>query len=1010
MKKLRSARLGVGTETVERRGSDAGSTRGWLTSGKLNSPRVAQASDARRSSRRGSGVSLPTGPVKRIETGKKGLRNRVRSATHCSQMLRQTSHSRRGSRLSSPRSGQASSGFGAAVNFDAVSVDSDDGVAEEKQRRKALLRKCGQTLMRIGRAGIFIKAAGWSNKDRMRLKSGDADQLQDLWRSMAKARATQGQSGEFAGLPEASEMQHLPGYIRKTFRHLAMEALRSQLYPRACLWIFRKRKKALLEIGLGVGGKPGGKPQPGACPAMTLDILMSQAMFREWPRYAAEQVLDLLRVEAFLPGEVVMHEKEPGTCIFFLMAGRCEVLKRSQTDPHGRTDKKSQELMTLLNPVAVIGEFSILTEEPRLASIRAREGENVFCQVLRRSDLMPLLNTFPPQLFNQIIGLSFEARNKNMIYTHPMTTRAMRAASPILQPCSDEILRMMMAKLTPYCVPRGVTICKSEQAADSMFFLRSGRCGVMRTVVQRKPSDSDSDEGPSEQTHVRTLSAPDNVGVVAVLQCVNFGDTIQTLTTADFWKLHKDDFDQATRADPTCMQPMQAAARDVRRLQLEAQQNLYRQSIYKIPILKTICTRDQMRELVNVFTARLYKPLSTICSTSDVADRIVVLYKGRVRVGHSGRWTPGEAVGFTCVVTHRWAEPAVTSNVGECLELGRNKYEAFLRRHNLYDAVCTWVTALMFPFAPSSRHPDVAIVKDFVADQRTPPMHPTSESPIVNWNLQGFGNSEPKYLELRRRREEVEMLHAQQQVQQQAHLLSPRNAAGKGRRKGGNAAKENSDDLEVTRHLRSELNDILSRAPPEAARAMRSKTAGGRRFRPRPYDWFPPEASQEVGGGDRAKASKKDTRRRGDDLGELRVHKDESRYQKDDRRGLGVRLSTTQVWRLGGTKDEAIPQSAMMASGHYPPTAPRGTLYPLPDPDFGAPISHPYFRWYTREVARPPSRDDDPTVCSPPRRTELLLNDSRDLTRSRRPASAVARSTHWYTSPLKRRDLDHSSY
>eukprot|EP01065_Artemidia_motanka_P049157 TRINITY_DN8075_c0_g1_i1.p1 TRINITY_DN8075_c0_g1~~TRINITY_DN8075_c0_g1_i1.p1 ORF type:complete len:992 (+),score=350.21 TRINITY_DN8075_c0_g1_i1:49-3024(+) len=878
-------------------------------------------------------------------------------------------------------------------------TESAEELAEKE--RKRLLRKAGaRVLMCIARAGIFIKAAGWSRRHRLRIKTGaEREQMGDLWLTVARAKADQGDKS--LCLPCATDMQALPGHLRGTFRNLAVETLRNHLYPRALLWLERRRKKALQDVAAA------------DCPKLTIEVLKQQIMFRDWPRRVLEQVPPLLRVEAFFDREIVMHEREPGTCIYFLMVGRFEVRKRYFASAANRRDsisKKNQKQLKVLSPVTVVGEFSILTEEPRMASIRALSSTGVGCcaLVLRRADLLPLLQALPGTLFTTIVDLAFEARNRNMEYTHPMTVRGVRALSPILRPCSDEVLRLMISKLTSYCVPKGLVVCRSEQVADSMYLLCNGRCGVMRTVARRIAGGERKQGSPrAEETHVRTLVGQDTIGVVAVLQGVNYGDTVQTLTTCDFWRLAKEDFDQAVRSDAACQQPMLAAARDVRQRQLAEQQNLFRQAIYDLPILRAVCSREQLRELVHAFQARLYKPFSMICSTADYADRVIVLYKGKVRVGHSGRWHAGEAVGFTCVVAHRWVRAAVSLNVGECLEFPLAGYEAFLARHQLLDAVVAWVTTLMFPFAPESQHPDMRVAHEFVSDLRTPPMYPRSESHCIDWNQQGFSATRPRHQGSAAREEAAEQAEARSGAEPQSPLKKRLAAA---------PSEAFSLDGSKTALLASELSDILSRAPqPNLALGRRDEQ--GRRRRPRPYDWLAepvPDTSttapkkkrgdeahkQHEGAGDKGRGDKgRGDKGRGDKgRGGKERRKDGQRREPDDAakhpgRG-GVRLGTTQVWRLGGVGQQAMPRSVMLMSGHYPPREPRGTLFPTPDEDFGAPWSRPYFRWKVAELAALGQSDQRDDTRLQPLRAPLSAARRRKQALSEAGTPA---SSHWYS-------------
>eukprot|EP01062_Namystynia_karyoxenos_P062506 TRINITY_DN5539_c0_g1_i1.p1 TRINITY_DN5539_c0_g1~~TRINITY_DN5539_c0_g1_i1.p1 ORF type:complete len:1123 (+),score=336.84 TRINITY_DN5539_c0_g1_i1:76-3369(+) len=897
----------------------------------------------------------------------------------------------------SPGSPGSQKGRGFEADEEAPEPPEDPKEAAERLRKEQVRQHGARVLQTIAHAGMFLRAAGWRRRGaplRMRM---DPAKVEELWKTMEDVRSAgqAGGGGIRLALPSAADMQALPSHLRKTFGSLALETLRNHLYPRALLWLRRRRKKAMIRAAQS------------ECPPMTVELLRAQAMFREWPRALLEELLPQMVVEAVEFHEMVMHESEPGTGIYFLMTGKFEILKRIRSGRGEPVTKNRHQQIVVLSPVTCVGEFSILTEEPRMASIRAVSFDGCVCQVLRKDVLLPYLRQLPASTLSTIVELAFAARNRTMQLQHPMSAQSMRAASPILMPCTAGVLDRMIMKLTPYCVPKGLTLCRGDQIADRMFFLRSGRCGVMKVLVRRLSSGMSRVTQRTEEAHVHTICAPDTVGAVAVLQGVNFGDTVQTLTTCDFWVLQKEAFDGAVRSDPSCAPPMLAAARQLRQRQLEQQQNLFRQAIYDIPLLKDVCSRQQMRELVNAFEAHLYKQLSMLCSIAEYADRVIVLYKGRVRVGTDSRWWPSEAAGFTCVVPHRWALSAVSLDVAECLEFPLVRYEAFLRKHKLLRDVVMWSTALMFPYAPESQRPEAAVAQELVAQLRTPPMYPRSDLRKIDWSEQGFSKERPRHCVRPKNQEDRELaapLPAQPVPQRSPQRKSRRPTIAESLGRAGDlgtapaqrqlvqkfrrqsaaaAALAEADDLAITKRLISGLDSALLKAPAPAPLALRD--AKGRRRRPKPYDWLP--AAE------------------GATPTSMAVVVPESRQLQPGtpasptRRGpshAGCKLGTTQVWRLGGPSHSGLPRSVMLMTGHYPPKMPRGTLYP----DAGVPCTSPYLSWTAASGRALPEPDAPLQLTGGPAERQRPRSAAAQQPPPRLRSPAPWTVSHWYSPPV----------
>ncbi len=104
-----------------------------------------------------------------------------------------------------------------------------------------------------------------------------------------------------------------------------------------------------------------------------------------------EQVTDqeqLLRLKllgtvplfAYLPGETIFMEGEPGKALFIILAGRVSIC---------RALNEGEELLATLTTGGYFGELALIDDQPRFASARAKEASRLL--ILYRSDFEDLM-------------------------------------------------------------------------------------------------------------------------------------------------------------------------------------------------------------------------------------------------------------------------------------------------------------------------------------------------------------------------------------------------------------------------------------------------------------------------------------------------------------------------------------------------------------------------------------------------------------------------------------------
>eukprot|EP00759_Apiculatamorpha_spiralis_P037692 PhF_6_TR37476/c1_g1_i5/m.55207 len=534
-------------------------------------------------------------------------------------------------------------------------------------------------------------------------------------------------------LPNAEDMRSLPQEFQNTVYGIAYQTLNRLFYPRLLLRVAIKRRRKMCELN---------KNAPKVTVEMLTDPKYRIILFQTWPRELLVDMIDMLRVIVFASGELIIHEDEQaGSGIFFLLQGTVSVIKKVRVN-----EKKSKSLgpestkqLVVLNPPVCFGEFAFLTEEPRLASVRA--VSNVVLWVLRKADFHRLFARLPKEKLTSVIKVAFEKRNQALHMNYPVTNEFLRSFA-MFKNCPDDVLDKIRSKCTPNAVPKKFTLYKRGDRAQRIYFLRNGKVGLYR-AMESGDNDGGSPFEPraNKEIHVKSLSGNSLFGETDVLYNGSYENTVITTTNCDLWCLTVGDIDQAVSKSPEIMNRMLEDARSDRESSLNLQQVKFRAYINEIPILSSMINAFELRALYDKFEPRIYKPNHLLTSTAFFADRLIILTKGTARVGQIGTFEVGECIGYTCVVPHRWSVPVSSLSIVEVIELRMEHFVDFLTEKGLIDLYTEVCKTLMFPRAASESAIQDAWQR--VAKFKTPIVFPMSSSNKINPHEYKFGVTSP---------------------------------------------------------------------------------------------------------------------------------------------------------------------------------------------------------------------------------------------------------------------------
>jgi len=130
-----------------------------------------------------------------------------------------------------------------------------------------------------------------------------------------------------------------------------------------------------------------------------LTHLKNAWLFRGLDDRQLEVLVENVRFVRFGPGDIILNQGDEGSILYQVVRGQVEVLVSSAGQPFVS--------VAMVGEGTILGEMSLLTDEPRSASLRA-VGECMLLEVERR-DLQPILNS-DPELLERLAAIVADRR------------------------------------------------------------------------------------------------------------------------------------------------------------------------------------------------------------------------------------------------------------------------------------------------------------------------------------------------------------------------------------------------------------------------------------------------------------------------------------------------------------------------------------------------------------------------------------------------------------------------
>lgn len=474
-----------------------------------------------------------------------------------------------------------------------------------------------------------------------------------------------------AALPDGREIALLPPELALTFFTVAMDKFRKLLLPKVLLVLQKRRNKALEREMISRTTRP------------SAETFKKFKLFNLWTAEALQLATESLTYKCVDANRFIWYTGEPGGTmgIVLLSHGTCRSLRNAQRlSGEKRLRQSSTIVLSTHNPGHMFNEYSFVTQEPQMRYVKSATRCDLWC--MSREAFEACVQLLPESTRAAMAQLAFARRQKMIPEAYAFHPQLLKKSCPTFSRNSDTVLTLIVQAMKPLAVHANTVLAREGETPHCMYFLRRGKVGAFQVVN-------------GEMTHVRSIYAPATLLESCVLHRQENVDLLRAISECDFLTVTLDDIQSIMSQYPAERDILLEVSREEKMKILSKQQLRFRPLLFKVPIVRHVLEAEQITTLSHLFEGRVYSSMELIVSKSEMCDRVIILTKGQVSFGKKGPvWDVGEAMGFTCLIPHRWAHSVVAVQQCECIELRRELLVAFFQDCSvLQDAtdVCEFV-------------------------------------------------------------------------------------------------------------------------------------------------------------------------------------------------------------------------------------------------------------------------------------------------------------------------------
>jgi CRP-like cAMP-binding protein len=493
-------------------------------------------------------------------------------------------------------------------------------------------------------------------------------------------------------MPSRTELNAMLPEVAATIEAEAVSTMRHLLYPTVFAKCRRRQRERQSVDAI--------KHAPKVTPANLRALYRG---FAQWPEDGLQQLISRMTFAHFDAKDYIVHAGEPPACgMYIIVSGSCAVI-----NPWTGSRR-------VVSSPFIIGSSNILDSEPYANTHLTMTRVSTWR--ITEESFLEVFHALPSAVVEETISVAFEAKNRKLETENPMTPDVMRR-SAIFAACPLSVLQELVRFAVPYCVPQRHVLCRGGQLATRIVFPIRGRCKAI-------PAGHDMSEAGRE------LGGSAVFGDDAVLTSGKHTESLVSLTQTDTYVLDKHLFDSAIRVNVEVPDALHAAFRLQREKRIDASRPAWAEKIATLPLVADLVPREEIEHtLSRLCRPRVFAPVSVLCSAGEYCASVLLILKGKVKIGDGDRGPsmgPGDWAGFTGVVQHRWAAPAVALTLVECVEIPLALLVPWLKDHGTYEEVKARALRLMFPKA-FPRHEATAAAA-LVAHMRAAPLYPVSNA------------------------------------------------------------------------------------------------------------------------------------------------------------------------------------------------------------------------------------------------------------------------------------------
>eukprot|EP01062_Namystynia_karyoxenos_P007951 TRINITY_DN127_c0_g3_i1.p1 TRINITY_DN127_c0_g3~~TRINITY_DN127_c0_g3_i1.p1 ORF type:complete len:1560 (+),score=336.76 TRINITY_DN127_c0_g3_i1:80-4681(+) len=460
------------------------------------------------------------------------------------------------------------------------------------------------------------------------------------------------------------------------------------------VWLHHRRKRRIISVQT-LKERKSERDRAEAARA----ILLQTEVFRDFPASSLDELARSVIPDVMNAGDVVLHQGEPtGKAMTLLITGDTSIFQRQPG-----ASKGAGTLLGAASAPRLFGEFSLLCEEPCLATVVA--VARVELGYLRQQDFLNALWKLPPMLRAAVNDVALAKRKSNLVNTFQASEEQLRQ-TPLFRDLPPPQLRMVLSKLRPRVTPPGAVICRQGDKSNEMYFVARGKIALKVATPT------------GEEMLVATLPGGTCFGEWGLLFGERRTATAVSMVVCELWVLSGADLAEVANS-AAVREPLRESvnAQRLRSLQEMRSQKKFKATlqdyVMAIPLLRRVLTRSLAAQLADLFAPRVFSAGDIICTRSEMCDRIIIATRGKATVQDGGperrHLALGEAVGYTCLLEHRWIHPIVAVNCVDIWEIRRGALTRFLRQHGLYGEVLRMSILILQPYIESRFLPSATV-------------------------------------------------------------------------------------------------------------------------------------------------------------------------------------------------------------------------------------------------------------------------------------------------------------